>query len=177
MLWEWVWKKVYKALIGLARGALSIALLMSVSEAFSVPFLTLIKLCYTKVLEWSSLVPRPEAKSSLEIMNPTLFTVSYQNQIDYTLFRQRWRSSILSAKIRPGADCSSDHELLISKFRLKLKKVGKNTRPSRYDLNQNPYDFTAEMTKISGTQIAWKTMDRGLWHCAAGSDQDYPQEK
>ena len=46
------------------------------------------------------------------------------------------------AKTRPGADCGSDHELLISKFRLKLKKVGKTTRPFRYDLNQIPYDYT-----------------------------------
>ena len=53
----------------------------------------------------------------------------HQNQIDYILCSQRWRSSIQSAKIRPGADCSSDHELLIVKFRLKLKKVGKTTRP------------------------------------------------
>ena len=59
----------------------------------------------------------------------------YQNQIDYILCSQRWRSSILSAKTRPGADCGSDHELLIAKFRLKLKKVGKTTRPLRYDLN------------------------------------------
>ena len=55
----------------------------------------------------------------------------YRNQIDYILFRQRWRSSTLSAKTRPGADCGSDHELLISKYRLKLKKVGKTTRPYR----------------------------------------------
>ena len=45
---------------------------------------------------------------------------------------QRWRISIQSAKTRPGADCGSDHELLIDKFRLKLKKVGKTTRPFRY---------------------------------------------
>ena len=50
----------------------------------------------------------------------------------------RWRSSIQSAKTRPGADCGSDHELLITKLRLKLKKVGKTTRPFRYDLNQTP---------------------------------------
>ena len=59
----------------------------------------------------------------------------YQNQIDYILFSQRWRSSIQSAQTRPGADCGSDHEHLIAKFRLKLKKVGKTTRPLRYDLN------------------------------------------
>ena len=61
----------------------------------------------------------------------------YWNQIDYILCSKRWRSSIQSAKTRPGADCGSDHELLIAKFRLKLKKVGKTTRPFRYDLNQN----------------------------------------
>ena len=53
----------------------------------------------------------------------------HQNQIDYILCSQRWRSSIQSTKIRPGADCGSEHELLIAKFRLKLKKVGKTTRP------------------------------------------------
>ena len=51
-----------------------------------------------------------------------------------------------SAKTRPGADCGSDHELLIVKFRPKLKKVEKTTRPSRYDLNQIPYDYTVEVT-------------------------------
>ena len=56
------------------------------------------------------------------------------------------RSSIRSAKIRPGADCGSDHELLIAKFRLKLKKVGKTTRPFRYDINQIPYHYTVEVT-------------------------------
>ena len=75
----------------------------------------------------------------------------YQNQIDYIPCSQRWRSSIQPAKkkkkTRPGADCGSDHELLISKFRLKLKKVGKTTRSFRYDLNKIPYDYTVEMTK------------------------------
>ena len=66
----------------------------------------------------------------------------HQNQIDYILCSQRWRSSIPSAKTRLGADCGSDHELLIAKFRLKLKKIGKTTRPFRYDLNQIPYDYT-----------------------------------
>ena len=69
----------------------------------------------------------------------------HQNQIDYILCSKRWRSSIQSAKTRPGADCGSDHELLIAKFRLKLKKVGKTTRLFRYDLNQIPYDYTVEV--------------------------------
>ena len=70
----------------------------------------------------------------------------HQNQIHYILCSQRWRNSIQSAKTRPGADCGSDHELHIAKFRLKLKKVGKTTRPFRYDLNQVPCDYTVEVT-------------------------------
>jgi len=53
----------------------------------------------------------------------------YRNQIDYILCSQRWRSSIQSAKRRPGADCGTDYEFLIAKFRLQLKKVGKSNRP------------------------------------------------
>ena len=64
------------------------------------------------------------------------------------LCSQRWRNSIQSAKTRPGADCGSDHELLIAKFRLKLKKVGKTTRPFRYDLNQIPYGYTVEVRHV-----------------------------
>ena len=64
------------------------------------------------------------------------------NQTDYILCSQRWRTAIQSTKTRRGADRGSDHELLIAKFRLKLKKVGKSTRPLRYDLNQIPYDYT-----------------------------------
>ena len=56
------------------------------------------------------------------------------------------RSSIQSAKTRLGADCGTDHEFLIAKFRLKLKKVGKTTRSFRYDINQIPYEYTIEVT-------------------------------
>ena len=73
--------------------------------------------------------------------------IPYRNQIDYILRSQGWRSRIQLAKARPGADCGSDHELLITKFKLKPKKVGKTTRPFRYDLNQIPYDYTVEVTK------------------------------
>ena len=52
---------------------------------------------------------------------------------------------IQSAKTRPGADCGSDHELLIAKLKLKLKKAEKNTRPFRHDLNQIPYYYTEEV--------------------------------
>ena len=60
------------------------------------------------------------------------------------LCSQRWRSSVQSAKTRSEPDCGSGHEL-IAKFRLKLKKVGKTTRPFRCDLNQIPYDYTVEV--------------------------------
>ena len=55
------------------------------------------------------------------------------------------RISIQSAKTRLGANCGSYHEFIIAKFRLELKKVGKSTRPFRYDLNQIPYDYTVEV--------------------------------
>ena len=70
----------------------------------------------------------------------------HRNQIDSILWSQRWRSSIQSTKTRPGADCGSDHELLITKLRLKLKKVGKTARPFRYVLNQIVYNYTVEVT-------------------------------
>ena len=66
-------------------------------------------------------------------------------------------------KTRPGADCGSDHELLIAKFRLKLKKVGKTIGPFRYDLNQIPYDYTVKVrNRFKGLDL----IDRvpyGLW--------------
>ena len=58
------------------------------------------------------------------------------------------------SKNKTGADCGSDHELLIAKFRLKLKKVGKTTRPFRYDLNQIAYDYTLEVTnRFKGLEL------------------------
>ena len=84
----------------------------------------------------------------------------HQNQIDYILCSQRWRSSIQSAKTRPGVDCVSDHELLIAKIRLKLKKVGKTTRQFRYDLNQIPYDYTVEVrNKFKGLDLIGRVPD------------------
>ena len=82
------------------------------------------------------------AKTFLQQHKRTLYTWispdgQYQNQIEYLICSQRW-SSIQSAKTRPGVDCGSDQELLFVKFRLILKKVGKTTRPFRYDLNQIP---------------------------------------
>ena len=73
------------------------------------------------------------------------------------------RSSIQSAKTRPGADCGSDHELLIAKFRLKLKKVGKTSRLFRYDLNQISYDYTVElMNRFKGLYLVDRVPEE-LW--------------
>ena len=84
-------------------------------------------------------------------------------QIYYILCSQRWRSSIQSAKTRLGADCGSDHELLIAKFRLKLKKVGKTTRSFRYELNQIPYDYTLEVrNRFKGLDLIYRVSDK-LW--------------
>ena len=89
--------------------------------------------------------------------------VSTESRLDYILCSQRWRSSIQSAKTRPRADCGSDHELLIAKFRLKLKKVGKTTRPLRYDLNQIPCDHTVEvMNRFKGLDLVDR-MPEELW--------------
>ena len=88
----------------------------------------------------------------------------HQNQTDYILCSQRWRSSIQSAKIRPGADCGSDHELLIAKFRLKLKKVEKTIRPFRYDLNQIPYYYTVEVrNRVKGLDLIDRVSNE-LWN-------------
>ena len=88
----------------------------------------------------------------------------HRNQTDYILCSQRWRSSIQSGKTRPGADCGSDHDLLIAKFRLKLKKVGKTTRPFRYDLNQTTYDYTVEVrNRFKGLDLIDRVPDE-LWN-------------
>ena len=86
----------------------------------------------------------------------------HRNQIDYILCSQRWRSSIQSTKTRPGAHRGSDHEPLIAKFRLKLKRVGKTIRPSRYDLNQIPYNYTVEVrNRFKGLDLIECLMNYG----------------
>ena len=97
------------------------------------------------------------------MLNMDITDGQHQNQIDYILCSQRWGSCIQSAKPRPGADCGSAHEILIAKFRLKLKKVGKTTRPFRYDLYQIPYDYTVEMrNRFKGLDLIDRVPDE-LW--------------
>ena len=87
----------------------------------------------------------------------------HRNQIDYILCSQRLRSSIQSAKTRPGADCGSDCELLIAKFSLKLKTVEKTTTPFRYYLNQIPYDYTVDVrNRFKGLDLIDRVPDE-LW--------------
>ena len=87
----------------------------------------------------------------------------HRNQIDYILCSQRRRCPIQSTKTRVGDDCGSDHELLIAKFRLILKKVGETTRPFRYDLNQILYDCTVEVrNRFKGLDMIERVLD-GLW--------------
>ena len=80
------------------------------------------------------------------------------------------------------ADCGTDHELLIAKFRLKLKKVGKTIRPFRYDLNQIPYCYTGEVrNRFKGLDLIDRLPDElwmeVSWHCIEDRDQDHPQGK
>ena len=71
--------------------------------------------------------------------------------------------TIQSAKTRPGADCGSNHELLIAEFRLKLKKIGKTTRPFTYDLNQIPYDYIVKVTnRFKGSDLIDRVPEE-LW--------------
>ena len=98
-----------------------------------------------------------------KILHMDITDGQHRNQIDYIFCSQRWRSTVQSAKTRPGADCGSDHELLIAKFRLKLKKVGKTTGPFRCDLNQIPYDYTVEVrNRFKGLDLIECLMNYGM---------------
>ena len=92
----------------------------------------------------------------------------------------KWRSSIQSAKTRLGADCGTDHEL-IAKFRLKLKKVGKITRPFRYDRNQICFDDTVEVTNMfKGLDLIDRVpeeQEQRFITLYRGSDKNHPQGK
>ena len=115
--------------------------------------------------------PLPATQEMTLHMDITRWSIPKSDWL-YSLW-QRWRIFIQSAKTRLGADCGSYYELLIGKFRLKLKKVGKTTRQFSYDLNQIPYDYTMEVTnRFKGLHLieylknyGWRiiTLDRRQW--------------
>ena len=104
----------------------------------------------------------------------------YQNQIEYILCSQRWRGLIHQQK-QDQELTGSDHELLIAKFRLKLKKVWKTTRPFRYDLNNIPYDYTVEVrNRFKGLDLRDRVPEKPwmeVHNIVQDSDQDHRQEK
>ena len=105
----------------------------------------------------------------------------HPNQIDHILCKKNGEALYHQQKKRPGADCGSDHKFLIAKFRLKFKKVGKTTRPFRYDLNQILYDHRVEVrNRFKGLDPIDKVTDK-LWtevhDIVQERDQDHPNGK
>ena len=87
----------------------------------------------------------------------------YRTQIDYVLCNQRWRSSIQISKTRPGADCGSDHELLLAKIRIKLQRTGRIIGLSRYDLSNIPHEYTMKIkNSFEGLDLADRTPEE-IW--------------
>ena len=124
--------------------------MLSFKSSFSLSSFTFIKRLFSSSLSAIRVV----SSAYVEVINITTREdyrwISPDGQhlykIEYIPCSHKWRSSIQSAKIRLGADCGSDHELLIAKFRLKLKKEGKTTRPSIYDLYQITNNYTVEVS-------------------------------
>ena len=114
----------------------------------------------------SGLVILPLEAEGVTSQSPAWFSMIEKTQplSGWRFFlKTQLRVYIQSAKTRPGADCGSDHELLIAKFRLKLKKIGKTTRLFRYDLNQIPYDYTVEVrNRFKGLDLIDRVPDE-LW--------------
>ena len=87
----------------------------------------------------------------------------YRNQIHYVLWNQRWRSCIQISKTRLDADCGSDHEVLLEKIGIKLKKTGKVIGPSRYDLSNVPHKYTVKVKNgFEGLELVGR-MPEELW--------------
>ena len=136
--------------------------------------------------EWSRakinrVLSKERTSQSKQLLSTTQENGWHQIQIDYILCSQRWRSSIQSDKTRSVADCGSDHDLLITEFRLKLKKVEKTTRPFRYDLNQIPYDYAVEVrNRFKGLDLIECLMNYG-WRfmtlCRRQGSRPYPRKK
>ena len=124
---------------------------------------TLLNNCWC-LLDIQSKHPLQTTKENTLHMDITRWSIPKSDWLQYNLCSQRWRSSIQSTKTRPGADCGSDHELFIVKFRRKLKKVGKPRRRFRYDLNQIPYDYTVKVTnRFKGLDLIDRVPDE-LWN-------------
>ena len=140
------------------------------SQLFARPPQTAILLCcFSFSWGWScSLSPDNVTNTLFQKHKRRLYTWTspdgqHWDQTNYIPCSQRWRSSIQSAKTRLAANCGSDHELLIAKFRLKLKKVGKTTRPFRYDLNRILNDYTVEVrNRFKGLDLIDRVLDE-LW--------------
>ena len=100
------------------------------------------------------------------VYKPCLCVQMVNTEIRWIIFfaaKDEAKDEVQSAKPRPGADCGSDHELLIAKFRLKLNRVGITTRPFRYDLNQIPNDYTVEVrNRFKGLDLIDRVHDK-LW--------------
>ena len=130
--------------------------MLSFKPTFSVSSFTFIKRLFSSS-SFSVIRVVSSAYLRLLIFLPAILILAHASS------SQRGRSSIQSAKTRPGADCGSDHELLIAKFRLKLKKVWKTTRPFRYDLIKIPYDYTVEVrNRFKGLDLIDRVPDE-LW--------------
>jgi len=126
---------------------------------------SLIEFCKENALVISSTLFQQQKRTLYTWTSPD---DQHRYQIDYILSTQRWRRSIESPKTeiktKMGADRGSDHELLIAKFRLKLKKVGEITRPFRYGLNQIPYDYTVKVrNRFKGLDLIDRMPDE-LWN-------------
>ena len=106
--------------------------------------------------------PLPTTQEKTLHMNITRWSTPKLDWL-YSLHPKMEKLYIVRKKTRLGADCGSDHELLLAKFRLNLKKVGKTTRPFRYDLNQIPYEYTLEVrNRFKGLDLIDRVPDE-LW--------------
>ena len=122
---------------------------------------------------WTLLVTQQVTEMQRQRSHSLFFTPQESDPESLSSFSESHR-----LRLRPRADCGSDHEPLIAKFRLKLKKIGKATRPFRYELNQIPEDYTVEATNKSKGLDLIDRVPEELWtYCTGGKDQDHPQEK
>ena len=122
---------------------------------------------------WTLLVTRQATEMHHQRSHSLFFTPQESDPESLSSFSESHR-----LRLRPRDDCGLDHEPLIARFRLTLKKIGKTTRPFRYDLNQIPDDYTVEVTNKSKGLDLIDRVPEELWTCCTGGkDQNHPQEK